>query len=153
MRPEIIAREVAAMRDHGLDAIISCSPENFAYATGFVVPSQPLIRHRHAMAIVTADGGTSLFGVDMEASTIARRAPGVPATIWKEFSDDAMRGRVMAFYAMGALGSPPLGALLLGAAADHIGVPNAFMLGGSICLIAAGISLASLRRRGLVKGT
>ena len=68
-------------------------------------------------------------------------------------SDDAMRGRVMAFYAMGALGSPPLGALLLGAAADHIGVPNAFMLGGSICLIAAGISLASLRRRGLVKGT
>jgi predicted MFS family arabinose efflux permease len=66
-------------------------------------------------------------------------------------SDDSMRGRVMAFYAMGALGTPPLGALLLGAAADHIGVPNAFMLGGAICLVAAGISLASLRRRGLVK--
>lgn len=91
MRPEIIARQVAAMREHGLDAIVSCSPENFAYATGFVVPSQPLIRHRHAMAIVTADGATNLFGVDMEASTIARRAPDVPATIWKEFSDDAMR--------------------------------------------------------------
>ena len=66
-------------------------------------------------------------------------------------AEDAMRGRVMAFYAMGALGTPPLGALLLGAAANHIGVPNAFMLGGAICLIAAGVSLSSLRRRGLVK--
>jgi Xaa-Pro aminopeptidase len=91
MRPEIVARQVAAMQEAGLDALVSCSPENFAYATGFVVPSQPLIRHRHAMAIVTADGALNLFGVDMEASTIARRAPDVPARIWKEFSDDPMR--------------------------------------------------------------
>jgi len=65
-------------------------------------------------------------------------------------AEDAMLGRVMAFYAMGALGSPPLGALLLGSIADRIGVPNAFMMAGGICLIAAGISLASLRRRGLI---
>jgi len=65
-------------------------------------------------------------------------------------SEDAMLGRVMAFYAMGALGSPPLGALLLGYVADHIGVPNAFMLSGAMCLVAAGISLGSLRRRGMI---
>ena len=65
-------------------------------------------------------------------------------------SEDAMLGRVMAFYAMGALGSPPLGALLLGYVADRIGVPNAFMLSGALCLIAAGISLGSLHRRGLL---
>jgi len=65
-------------------------------------------------------------------------------------SDDAMLGRVMAFYAMGALGSPPFGALLLGYVSDLIGVRNAFMLSGAICLIAAGISLMSLRRRGMV---
>ncbi len=64
-------------------------------------------------------------------------------------SDEKMLGRTLAFYAMGALGSPPLGALLLGYVADRIGVPDAFMLGGAMCLIAAGISLASLRRRGL----
>lgn len=64
-------------------------------------------------------------------------------------SDERMLGRALAFYAMGALGSPPIGALLLGYAADRAGVPNAFMLGGAMCLIAAGISLASLRRRGL----
>ena len=64
-------------------------------------------------------------------------------------AEDAMLGRVMAFYAMGALGSPPIGALLLGYIADLIGVTNAFMLGGAICLVAAGLSLGSLRRRGL----
>jgi len=78
------------MRAHGLDALISCSPENFAYATGFVVPSQQLIRHRHAMVIVTAFGKPAIFGVDMEATTIARREPDVPTRIWAEFTDDAM---------------------------------------------------------------
>ncbi|MGH7551946.1 MAG: hypothetical protein ACREMQ_02840, partial [Longimicrobiales bacterium] len=68
-------------------------------------------------------------------------------------ADDAMLGRVMAFYAMGALGSPPLGALLLGSIAGRIGVENAFMLAGGICLIAAGISFASLRRRGMLDVT
>jgi predicted MFS family arabinose efflux permease len=65
-------------------------------------------------------------------------------------ADDAMLGRVMAFYAMGALGSPPLGALLLGSIAGRIGVENAFMAAGAVCLIAAGLSFVSLRRRGML---
>lgn len=90
MRKEIVAKQVKAMQAAGLDAMISCSPENFAYLTGFVVPSQPLIRHRHAMVIVTADGKTAIFGVDMEATTIQRRAPDTPSRIWAEFTDSAM---------------------------------------------------------------
>lgn len=90
MRKEIVDRQVRAMKASGLDAMISCSPENFAYLTGFVVPSQPLIRHRHAMVIVTADGRTAIFGVDMEATTIRRREPDTPARIWAEFTDSAM---------------------------------------------------------------
>jgi Xaa-Pro aminopeptidase len=90
MRKEIVDRQVAAMKAAHLDAMISCSPENFAYLTGFVVPSQPLIRHRHAMVIVTADGKTAVFGVDMEATTIRRREPDTPARIWAEFTDSAM---------------------------------------------------------------
>lgn len=90
MRAEIVAKQVKSMSQHGLDAIICSSPENFSYTAGFVVPSQPLIRHRHAMTIVTADGRTALFGVDMEASTIKRRQPDVPTRIWAEFSDDPM---------------------------------------------------------------
>lgn len=90
MRKEIVDRQAQSMRASGLDAMISCSPENFAYLTGFVVPSQPLIRHRHAMVIVTADGRTAIFGVDMEATTIRRREPDTPARIWAEFTDSAM---------------------------------------------------------------
>jgi Xaa-Pro dipeptidase len=90
MRKDILERQAAAMRSHGLDAMISCSPENFAYVAGFVVPSQQLIRHRHAMVIVTASGTPAIFGVDMEATTIGRREPNVPTRIWAEFLDDAM---------------------------------------------------------------
>src|SRR5918992_5384209 len=90
MRKEIVDRQVAAMTAAHLDAMISCSPENFAYATGFVVPSQPLIRHRHAMVIVTADASAAIFGVDMEATTIRRREPDTPTRIWAEFTDNAM---------------------------------------------------------------
>jgi len=90
MRKEIVERQVAAMKQAGLDAMISCSPENFAYLTGFVVPSQPLIRHRHAMVTVTAEGKTALLGVDMEATTIRRREPDTPTRIWAEFTDSAI---------------------------------------------------------------
>jgi MFS family permease len=65
-------------------------------------------------------------------------------------SDDAMLGRVLAFYAMGALGTPPFGALLLGYVSDLIGVRDTFMLSGGVCLLAAAISLMSLKRRGLL---
>ena len=90
MRAEVISRQAQEMRTFGLDAIVSCSPENFAYAAGFVVPTQPLIRHRHAMVIVTAERRTEIFGVDMEATTIKKREPDVPTRIWAEFSDDPM---------------------------------------------------------------
>jgi Xaa-Pro dipeptidase len=90
MRKDILERQAAAIRSHGLDAMISCSPENFAYVAGFVVPSQQLIRHRHAMLIVTASGTPAIFGVDMEATTIGRKAQHIPSRIWAEFSDDAM---------------------------------------------------------------
>ena len=90
LRTEILGRQAEAMKQAGLDAMVSCSPENFAYATGFVIPSQSLMRHRFAMAIVKPDASLSLFAVDMEETTVARQAPGVPLAIWKEFSDDPM---------------------------------------------------------------
>ena len=37
MRADIISRQAQSMQASGLDAIVSCSPENFAYAAGFVV--------------------------------------------------------------------------------------------------------------------
>lgn len=80
----------AATHNAWLYAVIAISPEKFAYLSGFVVPSQPLIRHCHAAAIGTASGGTAVFGVDMETSTIRQGLPDLPSAIWAEFSDDAI---------------------------------------------------------------
>jgi Xaa-Pro dipeptidase len=91
MRQDAIARQVNAMQAAGFDAIVSISPENFAYVTGFLSPTQPLMRWRHAMALVTADGATALVVVDMEANTIRAKAPpGTEIAVWREFKFDAM---------------------------------------------------------------
>ena len=51
---------------------------------------------------------------------------------------DAMRGRVMAFYAMVFTAAMPLGALIAGVAAHRIGAPNTIALGGLGCVLGAG---------------
>lgn len=92
MRQDVIARQTQAMRKTGLDAIVSVSPENFAYVTGFLSPTAPLMRWRHAMALVTADGALALIVVDMEANTIRARSPqGTEIAVWREFKFDAMQ--------------------------------------------------------------
>ena len=113
---EVFAKQVKAMQAAGLDAMISCSPENFAYLTGFVVPSQPLIRHRHAMVIVTADGKTAIFGVDMkivdDAGPNCRGTARPSATCWcaaPGSSANTSRARAVTrstMTARGAAGSP-----------------------------------------------
>jgi predicted MFS family arabinose efflux permease len=55
---------------------------------------------------------------------------------------DEMRGRVMAFHVMVFTGSMPLGALIAGVAANHIGAPLTVALGGLGCL-AGGIFFAA----------
>src|SRR6266851_9037888 len=91
MRQDVIGRQVRAMKEAGLDALVSISPESFAYVAGFLSPTQPLMRWRHAMALVTAGGSVALVAVDMEASTIrAKSPPGTEIAVWREFKFDAM---------------------------------------------------------------
>jgi len=91
MRQEVIERQVQAMQANGLDAIVSISPENFAYVTGFMSPTAAMMRWRHAMALVTRDGKVALCVVDMEETTIrAKSPPGTEVAVWKEFQFDAM---------------------------------------------------------------
>lgn len=101
MREEIIERQCRAMERAGLDALIAISPENFAYTTGFVVPSQPLMRWRHNMAVVTRDGKTALIAVDMEATTVRSKAPGVEVRVWGEFTDRPMAALAQLLLDMG----------------------------------------------------
>jgi MFS family permease len=60
-------------------------------------------------------------------------------TILQTIVADDMRGRVMAFYTMAFLGTAPLGSLLAGFVADHIGPLKTIMLGGFACVIGGAI--------------
>src|SRR6266851_2330553 len=90
MRKEIIARQRRIMADNGLDALVAISPENFAWTSGFVVPSQPILRWRHAIVVVKADGSHAVVAVDMEETTVRNRLPGEEIRVWGEFTDSAM---------------------------------------------------------------
>jgi len=90
MRAEIVEGQVRALRAAGLDALVCTSPENVAYTTGFVIPSQPLMRWRYAATVVTAEGGKAMLVVDMEESTVRARVEGVELRAWGEFTDDPM---------------------------------------------------------------
>jgi len=90
MDQEIISRLRRRIVDAGLDAIVAISPENVSYVSGFVVPSQSLMRWRHAAVIVTADGRISMVAIDMEATTVKAHAGIDDLRIYREFSDDPM---------------------------------------------------------------
>jgi len=91
MNSDVVTRLTRSMADHGYDAIVALSPENFAYLAGFVVPSQSLMRWRHAACVVTAQGECAILAVDMEETTVRTRAGETPVRIWGEFTDNAMQ--------------------------------------------------------------
>jgi MFS family permease len=69
-------------------------------------------------------------------------------TLIQSMVPDALRGRVMAVYAMMFMGMSPIGALLQGALAERIGAPYTLVVGGFICVVGAivfNIRLPALR--------
>ena len=74
-----------------IDAVVCISPENVAYAAGFVIPSQPLMRWRHAAVVITADGQEAIVCVDMEETTVRAARPDATIGVWAEFSGSAMQ--------------------------------------------------------------
>jgi ectoine hydrolase len=90
MDQEIISRLRKRVVQVGLDALIALSPENVTYISGFVVPSQSLMRWRHAICIVTADGRISMVAIDMEANTVKAHAGINDLRVYREFTEDPM---------------------------------------------------------------
>src|SRR5215813_10956474 len=90
MDQEIIAKLRTRVLAEGLDAIIALSPENVTYLSGFVVPSQSLMRWRHAACILTADGRISMVAIDMEANTVKAHAGIDDLRVYREFTEDPM---------------------------------------------------------------
>jgi MFS family permease len=63
-------------------------------------------------------------------------------TIIQERVPDKMRSRLMAVYATMFMGVQPIGALLAGGIAKHIGAPNALLLFGSFVLAGCMVFIA-----------
>lgn len=79
-----------------------------------------------AMACLVAVG---LGGVLMMASS---------NTVVQTLVDNDKRGRVMSFFTLAFMGTVPIGNLAMGSLGKWIGVSNALLAGGAICLLAAG---------------
>lgn len=90
MRDDVIDRLVEQITADGLDALVCMSPENVAYTAGFVIPSQSLMRWRHAMTVICADGRTAIVCIDMEETTVRRSAGDTELRVWREFVDNPM---------------------------------------------------------------
>src|SRR5574342_400859 len=88
MDQEIIDKQKKIMEANGLDALISISPENVTYSTGIVVPSQSLMRWRHAACVLTADGRVSMVVIDMEESTVRAEGGIRDLRVYREFLED-----------------------------------------------------------------
>lgn len=89
--PEDVARGLTSVvSDAGFDALVCLSWENVAYTAGFVVPSQPLMRWRHAATVITADGRQAMVCVDMEETTVRLARPALDLRVWPEFGGSAM---------------------------------------------------------------
>ena len=70
-------------------------------------------------------------------------------TILQTVVDEKLRGRVMAFYGTAVLGTLPIGSLLAGLVASHIGAPRTLLIGGCACL--AGTLWFAIRRPALAR--
>ena len=71
-------------------------------------------------------------------------------TLIQAMVPDQLRGRMMSLYSMMFLGMAPLGSLLAGATADHIGAPVTVAIGGLASFVAG---LAFLRRWPAMRGS
>lgn len=67
-------------------------------------------------------------------------------TILQTTAPDHLRGQVVGLYAFIVVGMAPIGSLQAGWFAEHLGADRAVMLGGAVCLVAAGAGWRTLNR-------
>jgi MFS family permease len=91
-----------------------------ALAAFALTPSFPL-----ALPILAVAGGAMILN------------NAVTNTLLQTIVPDALRGRVMGFFAFVFLGMAPFGALQAGWLAEHIGAPDTVVIGGAVCALAS----------------
>lgn len=97
---DIVERLQGAMESHGMSAIAIIAPENVGWVSGVMVPSQTVVRHRHAIVLVPCTGRPEMIVVNIEEGYVRSKLDGVPVTAYNEFTEkpvlllaDALRRR------------------------------------------------------------
>jgi MFS family permease len=67
-------------------------------------------------------------------------------TVLQTGAPDYLRGQVVGFYSFIVVGLVPFGSLQAGWISEHTGSASAFLIGGSICLVAAIIAAWKMLR-------
>ena len=101
--------------------------------------SAGLIAFSFANTLVVSMAVLPLVGAGMMLQSAAAN------TVLQTVVDESLRGRVMAFYTMAVLGTQPIGSLLAGMLAEHIGAQRTILIGAVACL-AGGLYFASRRK-------
>jgi len=68
MEETIIDKQKKIMLEEEFGALVAISVENVTYTGGVMIPSQPLIRQRHAICFVPSSGEPKMIVVNMEES-------------------------------------------------------------------------------------
>ncbi|MDY6995186.1 MAG: Xaa-Pro peptidase family protein [Actinomycetota bacterium] len=87
---QTVRKLAGVVRDRNLDGMVLLSPQGFTYATGLRIVSHPLMRWRHAAALIGPTDLTGVLAIDMERSFVADALPSVPLAVWKEFVEEPM---------------------------------------------------------------
>lgn len=90
MRGQVIVRLRAALQQQDWDGLVVSSPDNFAYLAGFVVPSQPLMRWRHAAMVLPAGDDPAVMCIGVEEAMVRQKTGAAEVAVWDEFDDDPM---------------------------------------------------------------
>ena len=154
-----IARSVLHEGPRGLGYLMA------SVGVGALIGAYALARIPEKRLAITPLIASALFGVSLVAFSQSRILPlsmllampvafflvllgGASNTIVQTVAEDRLRGRVVSLYTMSAMGMMPWGALLLGWLGSRIGVANAVLLGGCVCLLASAVAGADYRRQG-----
>ena len=86
MSVEILDKLRTAMTAEGLDSIVIMSPENVAWSSGVMVPSQKIVRHRHAIVLVPRQQEPEMVVVDIEEGLVRENASIQEITAYNEFT-------------------------------------------------------------------
>lgn len=91
MTESILERQREAAISNQLDVLVALSPENVAYTCGVLVPSQPIIRRRHAACVVPANGvQPCMIVVNIEESFVKSRSRIENIQAYNEFTQNPM---------------------------------------------------------------